>query len=663
MAVIDVPTGPASGSSFGDTAGVSAGTTQAQGFRLSPQRSEQEVMLAWKMNELFQRAREARRNTTAQWNANYKTVYGRAPAQFDPRKSTKDVPEVFPILESMAAWMTDANPKFDVAPVAQPNSFHYAKMDEIGQDLKTCLNAAWDNQGFAVEIQCAVFDALTYHIGIAKAGWDCHILHGLGDVSLRRIDPFAFYIDPAAKHPRDANYMIEVRQMSIQDLERAWPGASNRIGGNAVRHDTDGAPDRMSTQSGSIPMANPGALYDAASDTTGSGRFGLPGQASIRAFDDIHGVTILECWIKVPVTVKLEEQAYDYLSAHDQQLAKDEQGLRGGLPGDDDLNPDPDDINSAVKSRGHDPDKDTVTYDIWRQVVVCGNTIISDKSADELYGHGEHPYEIYMPTWTGELYRPSMVELLSGLQDDINELLRNFKRNIALTGNPVLVETRTSGMRRAEVTAQPGKRYQVRDKEDLSWMAPPTIHPQVAGDLMSFLLGELERISGLSAIVRGLTPTGRNAEGVVDAAQEAAFVRIRMQITSLESFISRIGNKTAANQAEFYDRPRIIAVAPVNGEKTSLAIRSLHFYDPTPENRVPLRYQFSVNAGSANPTSRDAMRSLALHLFGINGIDVESLLQAVEWPNAAIVAERVKAQQMAEAQASVGARDAAHAGR
>lgn len=87
---------------------------------------------------------------------------------------------MFPILESMAAWMTDANPKFDVAPVAQPNSFHYAKMDEIGQDLKTCLNAAWDNQGFAVEIQCAVFDALTYHIGIAKAGWDCHILHGLG---------------------------------------------------------------------------------------------------------------------------------------------------------------------------------------------------------------------------------------------------------------------------------------------------------------------------------------------------------------------------------------------------------------------------------------------------------------------------------------------------
>lgn len=63
MAVIDVPTGPASGSSFGDTAGVSAGMTQAQGFRLPPQRSEQEVMLAWKMNELFQRARgEAEHN-------------------------------------------------------------------------------------------------------------------------------------------------------------------------------------------------------------------------------------------------------------------------------------------------------------------------------------------------------------------------------------------------------------------------------------------------------------------------------------------------------------------------------------------------------------------------------------------------------------------------
>ena len=53
------------------------------------------------------------------------------------------------------------------------------------------------------------------------------------------------------------------------------------------------------------------------------------------------------------------------------------------------------------------------------------------------------------------------------------------------------------------------------------------------------------------------------------------------------------------------------------------------------------------------PTSKQARSAEAKHLFQLGGIDVYELLKAMEWPNYALVAQRVM-QQQTQAAASEG---------
>lgn len=593
----DRPLASEGSSSTVDTAGVSA-KNQAQ--------------LVWKIHTLFQRARDARRPVTEQWNRNYYTLYGRPPG-IGNTKSNEDVPEAYPIIESLVAWKTDQQPSFDIIPYALPGSLDYSFYDSLAQDLRVCMQAAWANQNYGDELEAATFDAETYHFAVLKATWDANLYDGLGDVVVRRIDPFSFYIDPAARHPRDANYFIEVRTMSLQDMERNWPGSVEKLNGEHVRSDTDEAPSRLKAGSGTLPLANPGAIVNGAGERS-RGVYGLPGQSRDRIVDDTTGVTIMECWYRTSVTAPALIPGPDA-----QPLASD----------------------------------DERTYDVWRTVVICGNTVIMDVAADEMWSHGRHPYIIHRPKQTGELYAPSLVEFLAPSQRKINDMLRSIGKNIDLMGDPVLIDESNSGIRRTVVHNQPGQRLTVKNAEGVKWLQPPQVHPQASGDMISFHVGEMERISGLSAIVRGATPTGRNAQGVIDSVQEAAFVRIRLSLRNLERSLHELGNIVASLIAEFYDEPRIIAVVGESGERTSKGIRGLHFYTPSKEGRVPMRFQLQIRAGSALSTSRGARIAEADALYAMGAIDEEAVLEAHDYPNRKTVVKRV--QEMKAAAGMLGA--------
>jgi len=138
--------------SSNDTAGVSAV-------------DDSEYSVASKVNTLFQRARDARRPTTAQWNRDYFTLYmrPRGVGAITSSGKPRSVPEVYPIIESLVAWKTDQNPVFDVVPIAPQDSTDYAFYKALGEDLQTAIQAAWVNQNFDDEIETGVFDDDTYH--------------------------------------------------------------------------------------------------------------------------------------------------------------------------------------------------------------------------------------------------------------------------------------------------------------------------------------------------------------------------------------------------------------------------------------------------------------------------------------------------------------------
>jgi hypothetical protein len=298
--------------------------------------------------------------------------------------------------------------------------------------------------------------------------------------------------------------------------------------------------------------------------------------------------------------------------------------------------------------------------DKWRCVVyVNPGVILLDECAEDLWSHASHPYDRLVAQDMGEFWGKSMVDLLAGTQMSINRLLAAIEHNIWLMGNPVMVEDTRSGIPRSTITNRPGLRLTKNPGSEVGWLNPPVMQPQMATDLLRFYIGEMERISGISGMVRGATPTGRNASSVLDSLQEAAFVRLRLMIRNLEQMLKGVAEKQASLICEFYDTPRLVSLVGPSGEQTALAIRGEHFYMPTDDGKLPMRFQINVEAGSSLPTSKQARMAEADTLFAMGAIDRPAVLEAHNFPNRQQVAERMAQVDAVEGPQGPNARTAA----
>lgn len=551
-----------------------------------------ESALATNVRDLFLRARRERRELAAKWvknwNVLHKPLWGNR-ARHLPRPN---VNEALATIDTLVAWMTDQEPTIDITPAVPPLNPWYATCDELCQDLKTTLRSSWQVNATSAEIEKLAYDGLTYGIGFLKSTWDGSAYRGHGDAVITRVDPFSIYVDPDATSMETMNYIIEARTISMQELERRFPGASQRING-AWEEDVDAAPSTLNPQAvgGSI-RANPAlmrpALQPIAPATTASWVLSDRMDAT-----DEPGVTILEAWLRTPMTVN-------------------------GL-----------------------------TYDSWRCVVMAANRILMDKGAEELWSHGQHPYQRYVPVETGEFYGHALVTDLAPMQASINRALASIEQNLWLSGNPVFKEDTRAGISRTAIVNEPGQRITINPGADVGWLPPPPIQAQLGMELVRFYLSEMERISGLSAVVRGASPSGRNAQGVIDSVQEAAFVRIRKALRNLSRTIGSAGEKAASMVVEFYNEPRMVTTVDIGGGTSAIQLRAQHFYLPGPDGRSPLRFQMLFDAGESASTSRGMRIAEADQLYALGAIDDVALLEIHSFPRWQDVAKRVQAAKVA----------------
>lgn len=560
-----------------------------------------EAQVAALVRELFMRARESRRALMQQWKRNYRVLNNRdyAPGatawEEEPALSN-----VWPVVASAVAWMTDQRPTIEVTPTTEQFSAYWDFYNELAQDMNTCLSAAFKNYMLDAEITRALWDVYTYGIGYFKTTWEPWLADGLGDAAFRRKDPFTIYPDPFAHNEDELGFIVEAHTMTVQDADRTWPGSAAKITGNFLE-DHDEAPHRLDSQiNKNQPRVALGALAPA---TTPQFHNSV---ANPNKPHDSPVVTVLEAYVR---GYKLEDD-------------KDNPGV-------------------------------TRVRDDWRCIVVCGDAVLFDKPCIETNAYGTHPYSRVVLFDAGEWYGPCITELLTPVQRIINWLLGAINRNIYLAGNPVLVQEPRSSARNKRYTNRPGQIVEGTPGQT-QWMDPPQVHPQMSVQLVQFYKGEIETISGLSAMVRGFAPTGRNAEGVIDSVQDAAFVRVRASLRELERALRSVCSRMAANVAEFYTEPRLMSIIGPDGQKTALSLRARHFYAidaDTPTERIPLRFSLIADAGSQLPTSKSARAGEAKTLFKLGAIDIYETLKAMEWPNYALVAQRMM-QQMAQAAAA-----------
>lgn len=549
---------------------------------------------------LYAKAKKAQEVRHDMWKRAYRLVHNRAwSRRRDPAMADTSASEIFPILAALVGWMTDQRVRFQITPAADPHSMYAEFMSRLAQDLENCMDSAWLTGDYDAEVQKALWDSLIYGTGIIKTSWDPAACDGAGNPTVARIDPFNIFVDPAGHNMEDINYILEVRRMSIGELERRWPKKGRLVaaeigGGDDLPH----RDDPFTGGAGKIPMANPGGITS--DQGTGKPIYGLPGQSRKTVSADDESVVVYECWVKDNV------------------------------------------LHTPTEEEGGDPYYTTE----WRVIVTCGNHVLMDEKARDLWAHGSHPYDRYVQYDIGDFWGISLVDHLAPAQLAVNRLLAALQHHAELCGNPILLEDSRSQIPRTMLVNKPGQRVTKNAGSEVSWLVPPDMPPGVS-QLVTFWINEMERISGLSAMVRGATPTGRNAQGVLDSVQESAFVRVRLALRNLERTLAKIGDKVANLIVENYDLPRTIAITGNDGQESMLALRSRHFMAPNAMGASPMKYSLYVRAGSSYPISRSARAQEADTLFAMGAIDDQAVLEAHDYPNRRQIIERVHAAQAA----------------
>lgn len=546
--------------------------------------------LAATIRQLFLDARAAKRPLLGQWNTNYQYLRNRPSSLPLPQRSASLVPEIFPIISSKVGWKLDRRIRNDISSAAVPHTAYWIDTSDLAADLATIMDATYSVNQEEGEIGKAVWDSELYGTGFLKTTWDPALAGGLGDAIQRRVDPYTIYPDPQARSMADLNYIIECRTMSLQEVDRRWPGAAKKLRTSPYIEQSDEAPDQLSNRS-TFPRANPGAISPATVP-----RYGMVGGGFINATND-PGVTVMEAWLRCSDAVEDDKAPYGYR-----------------------------------------------TEDYWRVVVIAGSHILMDEPATNLWSHGRHPYSRLVCADIGEFWGFSTVELLIPTQRSINRMLGALEHNILLTGNPTLVDEVRAGISRTTATNKPGQRFTVGSGSKVDWLKPPPMN-QMQPEMIRYMLQRMEAVSGLAAVTRGGSAPGRNAQGVMDAMQEAAFVRIRMELIQLQLALTDAGKLKAALIIENYTEPRSMAIIGEDGAKKMLEIGGRHFLIPTEEGEVPLEYTLLVDAGASEHTGRKAREDQVLSLANMGVIDGQAVLEALDFPGRAEISKRMAAQQ------------------
>lgn len=560
---------------------------------------------AAQVRQLFQRARDARRPLVVQWKKNYRALNNRVwGPRAEPWLPAPEIANIWPLVGSFVAWMTDQRPGIEVTPTAPPFSTFSDFYDRVAEDMGAILDAGFAVNQLDAEIERLLWDVSTYGVGYLKTTWEPWLADGKGDSAFRRVDPFTIYPDPNARNMQDANYIVEAKIMSREDLDRAFPGSMNKIP-DTGSEDIDTAPVKTDeARSMNAPRLSLAAITGSANGQTApvnsDSRFGNSPRDRSTLISEDPVVVVLEAWIRTHAVLT---------HADDDNIAEG---------------------TARVVDR-------------WKCLVICGNTVLMDEWADDIYGFPTHPYSKMVMFDTGDWYGPSIVQFLISPQESVNRLLASMEQNIQLIGNPIMMESpRNNVGGRTTITNRPGQRLNAAPGE-IAWLDPPQIHPEIV-NLIAYYESKMESISGLSAIMRGFTTTGRNSTDVVSSLQDSAFVRVRATLRNLERCLRDACEKQCANIAEFYTEPRLLSITGPDGESTALALKARHFYtlpDAEDDQVTPLRFSLRADAGSDHPTSRQARQSQAERLYAMGAIDDIEVLKAERWPNWPQVAARV----------------------
>jgi len=158
----------------------------------------------------------------------------------------------------------------------------------------------------------------------------------------------------------------------------------------------------------------------------------------------------------------------------------------------------------------------------------------------------------------------------------------------------------------------------------------------------------METISGRFDITQGRAPRGVRAGYAIALLQQAAGGRTKDKADVLNDFISQILKLTLEYIKEFYTEARIYRILGQNneiiGEGVFRNAQLLKIDESTGEEYIP-DFDVEVSVGINTPISKAYIADLAVQLYGMQVIDRQAVLEAVDFPNWRNILARVEGKQ------------------
>lgn len=590
-----------------------AAVTDTTGTGPSEYSPSTEEKLAIKLvKELFHRAKEARKKKDEKWLDYYKFFRGRQWKESRPTyRHSEAINMVFQSIQAVVPIMTDSRPQFDFLP-QDPSDFELSKI------LSEIANSDWEKNNWLDVITECIYDAHIFGAGIAEVGFDPDAENGLGGITLESTDPFYVYPDPNGPNVnhRKTNYMIEAKPVDLDILKKKYPKFKEFL-----KADVDDF-HRVDKQDLSK------VKYKSPTDT----KVIMEGQ-SRPDIDNPNQAMEITCYVKDATVIE-------------EEIKKN--------------SPD----GSEKKSF-----RQRLKYPRGRKLVIVAGVLVEDDHIED--EEGLFPYaRVINYSDSREFFGLSEIEQLESPQKIFNKLLSFSLDVLTLMGNPIWVVDESSGVDTDNLFNRPGlviekaKGSEVRREEGVQ------LQPYVL-QLVDRMESWFQGVSGANEITQGIKPGGVTAASAISQLQEASQTRIRQKSRFLDSFLRDLGHLYLNRIFMHYSVPRIIRLT--NDENAQKYFRmsvedgengkvvNISKIGPDENGQViesdPKKYQISgnfdvrVTTGSALPFAKTEKANLAFQLFDRQALDLQGLLDAVDYPNKESVLARITEQQEAAAKA------------
>ena len=240
-----------------------------------------------------------------------------------------------------------------------------------------------------------------------------------------------------------------------------------------------------------------------------------------------------------------------------------------------------------------------------RKIVVAGSTVLEDMPSP--FG-SKFPYVDFLCFRNpGSYWGQGLLNLARNAQTSFNRSRSMFMEMMNKTGNPQWLVAKGSGVKRQDITDEPGGVIYYNP----IGVAPVTQHPGAQPppgwqQLMGLDLGDMRDQMGILDVLRGDNPPGVRSGRSLAYLVEQNLGRHGPMIRRFERGIRELGRLWLHTAKTFYAEDRMLAVA---GEDSGVEILKLQQSDlQSPQDVI-------VNVGSALPESKVQRQDFVLSLW------------------------------------------------